>query len=358
MENNETIFPEEKESIVSNEASTIIGTLILTLVFLIGVPGNLFIIWSILFRIRKRSVTCLLILNLAVADGTLMLLTPFFIVYLALQDWVFGIVLCKTLFYLCCMNMYASIFVITLLSLDRLAAVAWPHKVPILRKKGLVIKVLVILWMMTLAFAIPAVVYRTIRSDPEGGRARENRTVCLAFHQSRGHEVFQYGFETFFGFVVPFSVIVGSYGYILRHLRSSKFQRRIRSEKLILAIIVMFGVLWLPYHVVNLIQVVAVLSPNDLQSRLDHVWKSCRAVTSALAFISSCMNPVLYTFAGKGYMKTAGLNFMAKLFEGTSPDSAEKKAHQAKDQSPQPSKERICQESVELQRSKGTSTVG
>ncbi|RXM96040.1 Leukotriene B4 receptor 1 [Acipenser ruthenus] len=356
MENNKTIINPADESIVSNELSTTIGTLILTLVFLIGVPGNLFIIWSILFRTRKRSVTCLLILNLALADGTLMLLTPFFIVYLALQDWVFGIVLCKILFYLCCMNMYASIFLITLMSLDRLVAVAWPRKMAILRKKGLVIKVLVTLWMMTLAFAVPAVVYRYIRTD-----ARENRTVCMPFHKTRGHQVFQYGFETFIGFVVPFSVILGSYGYILRRLRSSKFQRRIRSEKLILAIIVMFGVLWLPYHVVNIIQVrhvflsqvVAALSSKDLESRLDHVWKSCRAVASALAFISSCVNPVLYTFAGKGYMKTAGFNFMARLFESTASDSASRKSRRAK-----PSKERTCLESMELQRSKDTSTDG
>lgn len=51
---------------------------------------------------------------------------------------------------------------------------------------------------------------------------------------------------------------------------------------------------------------------------MDHIWQSSRAVTSALAFISSCANPVLYTFAGKSYMKRDGFAFMARLFEGTS----------------------------------------
>lgn len=41
-------------------------------------------------------------------------------------------------------------------------------------------------------------------------------------------------------------------------------------------------------------------------------------MTSALAFISSCANPVLYTFAGKSYIKQNGFSFMARLFEGTS----------------------------------------
>lgn len=54
--------------------------------------------------------------------------------------------------------------------------------------------------------------------------------------------------------------------------------------------------------------------------RLDTISQSSRAVTSALAFISSCANPVLYTFAGKSYIKKNGFAFMAKLFEGTLSD--------------------------------------
>lgn len=51
--------------------------------------------------------------------------------------------------------------------------------------------------------------------------------------------------------------------------------------------------------------------------RLENIGQSSRAATSALAFISSCANPVLYTFAGRSYIKADGLAFMARLFEGT-----------------------------------------
>lgn len=54
--------------------------------------------------------------------------------------------------------------------------------------------------------------------------------------------------------------------------------------------------------------------------RLVLISKSSRAVTSAFAFTSSCANPVLYTFAGKSYIKQNGFAFMARLFEGTSLD--------------------------------------
>ena len=170
----------EDQSLVSNDASTIVGAIILSLVFLIGVPGNLFIIWSILARSRKRSVTTLLILNLACADGFLMALTIFFVVYLAKQTWIFSSFLCKTLFYLCNVNMYASIMLITLMSLHRLVAVVWPHHIGAFSKKRTVLRVLAGLWVSVLVLALPALIFREVREDTaERGRTR---FVCAPNH--------------------------------------------------------------------------------------------------------------------------------------------------------------------------------
>ncbi|KAL2097175.1 hypothetical protein ACEWY4_006382 [Coilia grayii] len=308
--------------LVRNDTSTIVGAIILSFVFLLGVPGNLFVIWSILARSRKRSITTLLIFNLACADGFLMALTIFFIVYLAKQTWIFSRFLCKTLFYLCNINMYASIMLITLMSLHRLVAVVWPHRVSVLQKKRIMIRILAGLWLLVLLLALPAVIFRQVRTDK-----METRWECAPDHTA-GSEVFQYTFETVVGFLLPYAVIVSSYVCILRRLKRTKFNRTARSENLIHAIIVIFGLLWLPYHIINIIQVVAALCPqdSDLRKRLDKIWGSSRAVTSSLAFISSSVNPVLYTFAGRSYMKSNGLAFMARLFEGTALDSGTRKA--------------------------------
>lgn len=55
--------------------------------------------------------------------------------------------------------------------------------------------------------------------------------------------------------------------------------------------------------------------------RLNNIWISFRALTSTVAFVSSCINPILYTFAGKSYIRREGLAFMARLFEGTGLES-------------------------------------
>ncbi|XP_075884028.1 leukotriene B4 receptor 1-like isoform X2 [Nelusetta ayraudi] len=319
---NNASFTGENETIVENRTATTVGALILCIVFLLGFPGNSFIVWSVLARARKHSVTTLLILNLAIADGSLMALTPFFIAYLILKHWVFGNVMCKVLFYLCLLNMYASIYIIALMSVYRLLAVLWPQRVSRLTGRKTVMRVLVVLWLVVMVASIPAVMFRRVER-------RNNTLVCDSFHDSDNHAVVQYTLEIVLGFVIPYGVVVVSYICILQRIRRTKFGRRIRSEKLILAIVLTFCIFWLPYHIVNMVQVTwALCSEGQLKETLGKIWQRSRAVTSSIAFMSSCANPVLYFFAGKSYIRREGLAFMARLFEATGLDSANRKSRQ------------------------------
>ncbi|KAF3697768.1 Leukotriene B4 receptor 1 [Channa argus] len=306
------------ETIVQNQVATSVGALILSLVFLLGFPGNVFVIWSILARARKQSVTTLLILNLAIADGSLMALTPFFIVYLLLKKWMFGNVMCKILFYLCLANMYASIQLIMLMSVYRLVAVLWPQRIGIFTSQKTILRLLAVVWVLVMVASIPAVVFRDVRN-----------TVCDSYHDTNGQVVLQYTLELVLGCLIPYVVILVSYICILRRIRQTKFQRRIRSEKLILAIVLTFCLFWLPYHIVNMVQVTWALCPDGpIRKMMGTIWQRSRAVTSSIAFISSCANPVLYFFAGKSYIRREGLAFMARLFERAGIDSATRKSQQ------------------------------
>lgn len=174
----------ERPSTVSNDTSTALGAIILGIVFLLGVPGNLFIIWSILARARKRSITTLLILNLACADGLLMALTIFFVVYLVKQSWVFGNTMCKVLFYLCNANMYASILLITLMSVYRLVAVVLPQRLSALTGRKTVLRLIAALWLLVPLISVPAVVFREEREDRD--EKGTPRLVCAVNHTESG----------------------------------------------------------------------------------------------------------------------------------------------------------------------------
>lgn len=297
------------------------GALILTIVFLLGLPGNLFVIWSILARARKQSVTTLLILNLAIADGSLMALTPFFIAYLIKMDWTMGNVMCKVIFYLCLANMYASIYLIMLMSVYRLVSVVWPQRISVITGNRTIMRVLGVVWLLVMVASIPALIYRQV-SCKENGQG----SVCDSFHAKDSEVVLQYTLELVLGFILPYGIILVSYICILRRIRQTKFRRRIRSEKLILAIVITFCMFWLPYHIINMVQVSWALFPEGSAKRklLGQIWKRSRAVTATIAFISSCANPVLYFFAGKSYIRREGLAFMVRLFEGTGLDSSRK----------------------------------
>lgn len=175
----------EDHSVVSNDYSTTLGALILGVVFLLGVPGNLFIIWSILARIKRRSVTTILILNLACADSFIMLLSILFIVYLAMQTWVYGAFMCKTIFYLCNTNMYASIFLIMLMSLHRMAVLVLPRRFSAKLSRNVVIRVIVAMWMLVMVFAIPSAVFRDVREDIDD--KMKLRLVCAPNHTLPRH---------------------------------------------------------------------------------------------------------------------------------------------------------------------------
>ncbi|XP_028832965.1 leukotriene B4 receptor 1-like [Denticeps clupeoides] len=309
---------------IFNTVSRIVGALILSLAFLLGFPGNLFIIFSIMVQSHKRSITTLLILNLAFADGCLMAITFFFVVYVAVKNWIFGRFLCKALFFLCKTNMYASIMLIMLMSLHRLVVIVWPQRVSVLKDRRAMRHLLVGLWILVPLLSLPPVVFRDLQ------HRKDLSWVCMPNHTLPQYVVLQYTMETVVGFLIPYVVIVCSYVCILRHLRRTQFKRRIRSENLILGIVVFFGIFWLPYHFINVIQVVATLTPEDstFKNSLDRIWSSGRTVASSVAFISSCVNPVFYTFAARSYIRSNGLSFMARLFEGTGRDLGLKKLRQ------------------------------
>uniref|UniRef100_A0A672M844 G-protein coupled receptors family 1 profile domain-containing protein n=1 Tax=Sinocyclocheilus grahami TaxID=75366 RepID=A0A672M844_SINGR len=250
------------DTAVRRSAGSITGAVILCLFLPIGVSGNLLIIWSMLAHTRHRSITTLLILNLAFADKFLMFLMPFFIVYLLRRNWIFTLPLCKILLYLCSANMYALIFLITLMSLHRMVAVVWWKHVGVLTDRRVIIRVLIGLWIFLLCFR-----------------------HCL---------------EVLLGFLMPYGLIISSYMCILCRIRKTRFRRK----TLILVIIITFGLTWLPFHTMNIL--------NVMKLR-----EYFLGFSSIITFISSCINPVLYTFAGKSYIKREGLAFMARLFEGS-----------------------------------------
>nr|XP_014724067.2 leukotriene B4 receptor 1 isoform X2 [Equus asinus]XP_014724068.2 leukotriene B4 receptor 1 isoform X2 [Equus asinus]XP_044621309.1 leukotriene B4 receptor 1 isoform X2 [Equus asinus]XP_044621310.1 leukotriene B4 receptor 1 isoform X2 [Equus asinus] len=300
-------------SSVSGMVIPLLAIILLSVALAVGLPGNGFVVWSILVKMRKRSVTALLVLNLAVADLAVVLTAPFFLHFLARGTWIFGSAACCLFHYVCGVSMYASVLLITAMSLDRSLAVALPFVSQKIRTKRIAWRLLAGLWVVSFLLATPVIVYRKVTSG------RNNRTlICFPVYPSEGHRAFHLLFEAITGFLLPFLVVVASYSDIGRRLQARRFRRSRRTGRLVVLIILTFAAFWLPYHVVNLADAGRALAGKASGSGLvGHRLFLARQVLIALAFLSSSVNPVLYACAGGGLLRSAGVGFVAKMLEGT-----------------------------------------
>lgn len=290
---------------------SLLTIILLSVALAVGLPGNSFVVWSILVKMRKRSVTALLVLNLAVADLIVLLTAPFFLHYVARGTWTFGVAGCRFFYYVCGISMYASILLITIMSLDRSLAVARPFVSQKLRTKAIAWRVLAGIWMVSVLLPTPVIAYRTVVQ-------RNGSLVCFPKYPSERHRAFHLLFEALTGFLLPFLVVVASYSDIGRRLQARRFQRSHRIGRLVVLIILAFTAFWLPYHVVNLVEAGRALAGKVAWSGpVGQRLLLARYVLIALAFLSSSVNPVLYACAGGSLLRSAGVGFVAKLLEAT-----------------------------------------
>ncbi|XP_059129576.1 leukotriene B4 receptor 1 [Peromyscus eremicus] len=283
---------------------------LLSVALAVGLPGNSFVVWSILKRMQKRSVTALLVLNLALADLAVLLTAPFFLHALSQRTWSFRVTGCRLCHYICGVSMYASVLLITVMSLDRSLAVARPFVSQKMRTKTIARWVLVSIWVVSFLLATPVLAYRTVK--------QYNRTLlCRSDYPSDGHSAFHLLFETTTGFLLPFLAVVASYSDIGRRLQARRFRRSRRTGRLVVLIILAFAAFWLPYHLVNLVEAGRSLAGWDKDDSVGQHLQKARNVLIALAFLSSSVNPVLYACAGGGLLRSAGAGFVVKLLEAT-----------------------------------------
>nr|AAB16747.1 putative G-protein-coupled receptor [Homo sapiens] len=299
------------------EFISLLAIILLSVALAVGLPGNSFVVWSILKRMQKRSVTALMVLNLALADLAVLLTAPFFLHFLAQGTWSFGLAGCRLCHYVCGVSMYASVLLITAMSLDRSLAVARPFVSQKLRTKAMARRVLAGIWVLSFLLATPVLAYRTVVPW------KTNMSLCFPRYPSEGHRAFHLIFEAVTGFLLPFLAVVASYSDIGRRLQARRFRRSRRTGRLVVLIILTFAAFWLPYHVVNLAEAGRALAGQA--AGLGLVGKRlslARNVLIALAFLSSSVNPVLYACAGGGLLRSAGVGFVAKLLEGTGSEAS------------------------------------
>uniref|UniRef100_A0A4W6CRX2 Formyl peptide receptor 1 n=1 Tax=Lates calcarifer TaxID=8187 RepID=A0A4W6CRX2_LATCA len=282
------------------------------------------VIWVIRFKMKK-TVNTVWFLNLAVADFLFTAFLPFTVTYVALDfHWPFGNIMCKLNTTVTFLNMFASVYILVVISVDRCVSVVWPVWAQNHRNMRRASCVSLGVWDLALIFSAPYFLFRdtglyhcnesinTICAD-NFSPSYDNGTPAGQFrHQAVAITRF------LLGFVVPFTVIISCYAVIIHRLRRSRTlaSQSSRSFKIIAAVIITFFLCWAPYHIMSLIEMVHFTGGES--ETLRHVIAISMPVAKSLAFLNSCLNPLLYVFMGQDFkdkIRKSILNILETVFQ-------------------------------------------
>ncbi|XP_033972182.1 leukotriene B4 receptor 1 [Trematomus bernacchii] len=305
------------------DGGTVYVCVILGLSFLIGAPGNLLVIWTILRHVKQRSHTVLLILHLAVADLLVLITLPLWIYSLA-HYWVFGEAFCKAMVFMINACMYSSVFFITLMSVERFVAVRYPFASAGWKRKKALDKVLLVLWTAAFLFSIPVIPTQVVGTD-------SGEEHCLyRLYTSVAQELWCVLLETLVGYIIPFFILIVCYGCLCSRITQMTFKSKRKSTVLIASVVVVFAICWTPHHIGNVLSVIILAIEDSLPQaaeNLESVRYTMTFIAGAMVFISSTVNPILYMFAARSFrssLRDTGIQKLFRHISSTSPGEGTK----------------------------------
>ncbi|XP_068425233.1 chemerin-like receptor 1 [Clinocottus analis] len=306
--NNESFYIDDYAEV--RQSLNIMSLVVYSLAFILGVLGNGVVIWVTGFKMKK-TVNTVWFLNLAVADFLFTAFLPLSVIYTALNfHWSFGKFMCKVTGALSSLNIFASIYILVVISVDRLVSVVWPVWTQNYRSVRRASCVSLGVWALALILSLPSFVFR----DTGPSYVSEDITLCFNnFAFSDDYETpsviqlrqFRHRAMTItrflLGFVVPFTVIVSSYAVIIHRIRRNRTlaSHSSRPFKIIAAVITTFFLCWAPFHIMTIIELLNFQIYHS--ETLNHVTTIGIPITTSLAFLNSCMNPLLYVFMGQDF---------------------------------------------------------
>ncbi|XP_040217147.1 C3a anaphylatoxin chemotactic receptor-like [Rana temporaria] len=285
---------------------------------LVGVPGNALALWITGVKM-KWTMTTIWFWNLALADIICCLSLPLTVAQYFYPYWLYGPVLCKILNFSLVVNMFASVFTLVAISVDRCILVVQPIWARNHRSVRIAWMSCLAIWTLSLVMCLPYVLYQKFYTSG-------NRTWC--YSELDTLELTGY-IHMVFGFLLPFLIISICYISVAFKLQNRRFtEAGNKITKVSLGIVVAFFITWAPYHIMS---VVLIYTENEVVDIFDFL-------SDSLAQLNCCINPILYVFMGKDMKdklrQSIGELMQNTLSESLSSPSTQRNQHTAADNGP------------------------
>jgi hypothetical protein len=266
----------------------------------IGTIGNSLVIFVILSGKVMPTVTNILLLNLAFTDiAFLLICVPFKAHKYAAESWTFGDVVCKVVQYLVYALTYVTIWSLVAVSAIRFLTVVYSNKTANIRTKRNVGVAIALIWLCSLLVNIPAMMAYKEKNPVPG------YTYC-GMHDHAMHALL----VSFFlcAYVLPLLLICAMYVRIMLYLQraagsSSVSSTQVRTQgrtakacKVIIAVVLVFAISWLPFHVQVLVSLYGKLPSGAY-------YEAFRVLWDCMAYSNSCVNPIIYNYVSNDFRK-------------------------------------------------------
>ncbi|XP_076831765.1 mu-type opioid receptor isoform X1 [Brachyhypopomus gauderio] len=285
----------------------IIITALYSIVCVVGLVGNVLVMYVIIRYTKMKTATNIYIFNLALADALATSTLPFQSVNYLMGTWPFGDVLCKIAMSIDYYNMFTSIFTLTTMSVDRYIAVCHPVKALDFRTPRNAKIVNVCNWILSSAIALPVMIMASTSVMPLDYHSSSVRMIdCLLDfpHPSWYWENLLKICVFIFAFIMPVLIITVCYGLMILRLRSvrmlsgskEKDRNLRRITRMVLVVVAVFIICWTPIHIFVIIKALVTIPHSLLQTITYHF-------CIALGYTNSCLNPVLYAFLDENFKR-------------------------------------------------------
>lgn len=314
---------------------------IYSVICVLGILGNSLAVCVLAHAsASRRTIANTFMLNLCVSDLLFLLSLPLWAVYYSRgYSWPFGRAACKISGTLHNLNLYASIFFITCMSIDRHLAIVHPLRSQSARDPMRARFTCVLVWVLACACSAPTLVLR----DTHYLESLGVEVCAMLYPDDTWYKVLTW-MKIVLGFLLPLLVISFCYCAIGRHLladtglvRMQNPSQTVPSSKslesqeghnkpdrpptpcaspsgarprqgrglervlwTVAAVVIAFFLCWFPFHCVTLIDVL------KSEGWLDGCWATWTVhnltpLTLCLGFSNSAINPVLYCFIGNHF---------------------------------------------------------
>ncbi|XP_059219953.1 neuropeptide Y receptor type 2 [Stomoxys calcitrans] len=348
---------QEKADLIDNDFVQIFFCILYTTVFVLGVFGNVLVCYVVLRNRAMQTVTNIFITNLALSDILLCVLAvPFTPLYTFMGRWAFGRTLCHLVSFAQGCSIYISTLTLTSIAIDRYFVIIYPFHPRM--KMSTCIAIVVSIWVISLLATLPYGMYVKVvpgyaneTEDALNGTATQfnfnSTSQNASYAPQRTYDAYMQivsststtsepevpsnsisyceedwpteryrkvfgSVTTILQFVLPFVIISICYIWISLKLnarakakpgsKSSRKEeadrdRKKRTNRMLIAMVGVFGLSWLPLNVVNIF--------DDFYEK-SNTWRFYTLfffVAHSIAMSSTCYNPFLYAWLNENFRK-------------------------------------------------------